>query len=93
MATEMLKARMTELPVTNLAQIQSITSLCKSCLPYELVSELGKSEDADWQFQAAVDFATRQVAELLERGAPGVHFYVLNKSAATAKVLEGVGWK
>lgn len=81
------------LPVTNLAQIQRITSLCKACLPDELVSELGKREDADWQFQAGVDFATRQVAELLERGAPGVHFYVLNKSAATAKVLEGVGWK
>ncbi len=81
------------LPVTNLAQIQRITSLCKACLPDALVSELGKREDADWQFQAGVDFATRQVAELLERGAPGVHFYVLNKSAATAKVLAGVGWK
>jgi methylenetetrahydrofolate reductase (NADPH) len=81
------------LPVTNLAQIQRITSLCKACLPESFVAELGRKDDADWQFQVGVDFATRQVAELLSRGAPGVHFYVLNKSAATARVLEGVGWK
>lgn len=81
------------LPVTNLAQIQRITSLCKACLPESFVKELGRKDDVDWQFQVGVDFATRQVAELLERGAPGVHFYVLNKSAATAKVLEGVNWK
>jgi methylenetetrahydrofolate reductase (NADPH) len=81
------------LPVTNLAQIQRITSLCKASLPESFVSELGRKDDADWQFQVGVDFATRQVAELLSRGAPGVHFYVLNKSAATARVLEGVGWK
>jgi methylenetetrahydrofolate reductase (NADPH) len=81
------------LPVTNLAQIQRITSLCKACLPQSFVTELSAKDDAEWQFQVGVDFATRQVAELLERGAPGVHFYVLNKSAATAKVLEGVGWK
>jgi methylenetetrahydrofolate reductase (NADPH) len=81
------------LPVTNLAQIQRITALCKACLPEQLVAELGKKDDPDWQFAAGVDFATRQVAELLERGVPGVHFYVLNKSAATAKVLEGAGWK
>jgi methylenetetrahydrofolate reductase (NADPH) len=80
------------LPVTNLAQIQRITSLCKARLPQEFVSELSRKDDPQWQFDAGVGFATRQVEELLARGVPGVHFYVLNKSAATAKVLEGVGW-
>lgn len=81
------------LPVTNLAQIQRITSLCKARLPEDFVAELGRKDDPEWQFQAGVDQATRQVAELLDRGVPGIHFYVLNKSAATAKVLEGVKWK
>lgn len=81
------------LPVTNLAQIQRITSLCKARLPEAFVQELGRKDDPDWQFAAGVAQATAQVAELLERGAPGIHFYVLNKSAATAKVLEGVKWK
>jgi methylenetetrahydrofolate reductase (NADPH) len=79
------------LPVTNLAQIQRITALCKAILPDEFIADLGQQDDADWQHQVGVDFATRQVAELLERGVPGVHFYVLNKSAATAAVLRNVG--
>jgi methylenetetrahydrofolate reductase (NADPH) len=79
------------LPVTNLAQIQRITSLCKAILPDDFVAELGKKDDPQWQHEVGVEFATRQVAELLERGVPGVHFYVLNKSAATLQVLRGVG--
>ena len=78
------------LPVTNLAQIQRITSLCKARLPDEMVAELGKREDADWQFQAGVRWAARQVQELIDSGVPGMHFYVLNKSPATAAVLEQV---
>jgi methylenetetrahydrofolate reductase (NADPH) len=78
------------LPITNLAQIQRITSLCKACLPDELVSQLGQKDDADWQFDVGVRWATRQVQELIDAGVPGLHFYVLNKSPATAAVLNGV---
>jgi methylenetetrahydrofolate reductase (NADPH) len=78
------------LPVTNLAQIQRITSLCGAKLPLSFVDRLSKSDDADWQFQVGVEFATRQVDELLKAGVPGLHFYVLNKSQAAAAVLEGV---
>jgi methylenetetrahydrofolate reductase (NADPH) len=78
------------LPVTNLAQIQRITSLCKACLPPDFVAELAQKDDADWQFEAGVRQATRQVQELIDAGIPGIHFYVLNKSYATAAVLKGV---
>jgi methylenetetrahydrofolate reductase (NADPH) len=78
------------LPVTNLAQIQRIASLCKACLPDDFVAELSAKDDADWQFAAGVRRATRQVQELIDAGVPGVHFYVLNKSPATAAVLEAV---
>jgi methylenetetrahydrofolate reductase (NADPH) len=79
------------LPVTNLAQIQRITSLCKACLPPDFVAELSQNgDDADWQFQAGVRQATRQVQELIDAGIPGIHFYVLNKSQATSAVLAGV---
>lgn len=78
------------LPVTNLAQIQRITSLCKARLPEAFVAELSKKDDADWQFAAGVREATRQVQELIDAGVPGIHFYVLNKSHATAAVLNGV---
>ena len=75
------------LPVTNLAQIQRITSLCKACLPDDFVAELGQKDDADWQFAVGVRWAARQVQELIDAGIPGIHFYVLNKSHATAAVL------
>jgi methylenetetrahydrofolate reductase (NADPH) len=78
------------LPVTNLAQIQRITALCGAVLPESFVSELSKKDDEEWQFQAGVDFATQQVKQLLNDGARGVHFYVLNKSQATSAVLRGI---
>ena len=78
------------LPVTNLAQIQRITSLCKACLPDDFVSELSQKDDADWQFQVGVRQAARQVQELIDAGVPGIHFYVLNKSPATSAVLNAV---
>ena len=79
------------LPVTNLAQIQRITSLCKSRLPAEFVAKLSQSPDADWQFEVGVKHAQTQLEGLLKAGVPGVHFYVLNKSQATAAVLEATG--
>ena len=79
------------LPVTNLAQIQRITALCGACLPDDFQSALAAMADsADGQFDVGVEFATRQVAELVAGGVPGIHFYVLNKSPATAGVLAGV---
>ena len=78
------------MPVTNLGQIQRIASLCGSKLPEKFVSDLGSRDDPDWQFQVGVDFAARQVQELIDSGVPGLHFYVLNKSTATSAVLRAV---
>jgi methylenetetrahydrofolate reductase (NADPH) len=55
-----------------------------------MVAELGERDDADWQFEAGVRWAARQVQELIDSGVPGIHFYVLNKSPATAAVLEQI---
>jgi len=80
------------LPVTNLAQIQRITSLCKARLPESFVAKLSERSDEHWQFEVGVEFAQQQVRDLLDRGVPGVHFYVLNKSQATRRVLEAVSF-
>ena len=77
--------------MTNFAQIQRITSLCGAKLPASFIRELeAQGDDVEGQFRAGVDFAIRQVKELLESGIPGIHFYVLNKSPATASVLRAV---
>ena len=78
------------LPITNLAQIQRITGLCGAHLPATLVDRMGQRSDDQWQMQVGVEFATRQVEQLVASGVAGLHFYVLNKSAATSRVLESL---
>jgi methylenetetrahydrofolate reductase (NADPH) len=79
------------MPVTNYAQIRRIASLCKARLPdaFTRAFEAAGADDAA-QFEAGVEFAARQVQGLLDGGVPGIHFYVLNKSPATARVLRQV---
>lgn len=80
------------LPITNFAQVRRITALCGAKLPAVLAQALERnSTDAAAQFEVGVDHATQQVRELLQGGVPGLHFYVLNKSPATAQVLRAVG--
>jgi len=76
------------LPITNFAQIKRITALCGAKLPPALASGLeAAGDDVEAQFALGVDFAVRQTRELIQAGVPGVHFYVLNRSEAAARVL------
>lgn len=76
------------LPVTNVAQIQRFASMCGAKLPPDFVAELERhADDAAGQFETGVEYAIRQAGELLAAGVPGMHFYVLNKSEATKRVL------
>jgi methylenetetrahydrofolate reductase (NADPH) len=79
------------LPVTNLGQIKRVADLCGAALPREFLARLeAHAEDPEGQFAVGVYHAARQVEELVEAGVPGVHFYVLNKSRATAHVLRAL---
>ena len=53
-----------------------------------LLSELVHGQTSASPSRIEVD---RQVRELLDAGVPGIHFYVLNRSPATSRVLEQVG--
>ena len=81
------------LPVTSLAQIQRIASMCGALLPEEFVARLGEDESPEWQHKVGVGYASDQVQELIDNDVDGMHFYVLNKSAATCEVLENVNLK
>ena len=79
------------MPVTNLSQIQRITSMCGAKLPKAFLARLSeKKDDADWQFDVGVEQAAQQAEELLSAGVPGMHFYVLNRSKATSRVLDSL---
>jgi methylenetetrahydrofolate reductase (NADPH) len=75
-------------PITNVAQIQKVTEMCGATISHEMRSELDARRDEP---EAALDFgvayATLQCAELLHHGAPGIHFYTLNRSPATRAIL------
>lgn len=79
------------LPVTNFAQIRRITSLCGARLPEDFLAALENAASDEEQFEVGVEFATRQVRELLDADVPGVHFYVLNQSPAAVRVLQSLG--
>ncbi len=78
-------------PVTNLSQIKTITGMCGATLPQALVEALEwRATDETAVLQLGVAYATLQCAELLARGAPGIHFYTLNRSPATRAILSAL---
>jgi methylenetetrahydrofolate reductase (NADPH) len=76
------------MPITRVSQIERMAQMCGSTIPDGLRREIHAREDDD---EAALDFgvayATLQCAELLAAGAPGIHFYTLNRSPATRAIL------
>jgi len=82
------------MPVLNFAQIKRITSMCGAVLPPGLANRLeAAQEDKEAQFKIGVDFAIGQCHDLLERGIPGIHFYVLNRSQACETILTTLGYQ
>lgn len=76
------------MPINDPKQIQRITSLCGTEIPAGLQAALERRADEPEAAQAlGVAFATLQCAELLRGGAPGIHFYTLNRSPATRAIL------
>ena len=79
------------MPITNVAQIERFTALCGACIPERLHRELERRADQpDAVENFGVAYATLQCADLLARGAPGIHFYTLNRSPATRAILSAL---
>lgn len=76
------------LPVTDLKQIQRISSLCGAKLPQDFVDALGSTDN---QFDVGIDQAVAQIEALTKEGIDGLHLYVLNKSKATAAIMRRLG--
>lgn len=79
------------MPITNVAQIRRITAMCGAQIPDELQSALERrAHDPEAVRELGVAYATLQCAELLEGGAPGIHYYTLNRSPATRAILSAL---
>jgi methylenetetrahydrofolate reductase (NADPH) len=77
------------MPVTSAEQIKRFTSTCGATLPQELVDQLEQMTggDSNAVLELGVAYTTLQAADLLAHGAPGIHFYTLNRSPATRAIL------
>lgn len=79
------------MPVTNVGQITRFTSKIGATIPEPLLDALRLREsDPDAVLQLGVAWATLQCAELLAGGAPGVHFFTMNRSPATRAILSAL---
>ncbi|HEV3216638.1 MAG TPA: methylenetetrahydrofolate reductase [NAD(P)H] [Vicinamibacterales bacterium] len=79
------------MPILSAAQIKRFVALCGADLPKPFVDELDR-RGADDEAVAAfgIEYSTRQAEELLRQGAPGLHFYTLNKARSTTAILKNL---
>jgi len=79
------------LPIISTSQIKRFVALCGAALPQPLLRELERRGDDDRAVaEFGIEFATRQCEELLREGAPGLHFYTLNKAGSTTAVVKNL---
>jgi methylenetetrahydrofolate reductase (NADPH) len=80
------------LPILNTRQIKRFTGLCGATMPPSLVSRLDACGDDDAHaMQLGIEYATEQCEALLRGGAPGLHFYTLNRAVSATEVLRNLG--
>ena len=76
------------MPVTNTAQIKRFTQMCGARIPDPLLAKLeAVAGDPEGVVEVGIEHATRQCRALLQGGAPGIHFYTLNRSLSTRTIV------
>jgi len=76
------------IPILSAAQIQKFTAMCGAEIPAVLAQRLSAvAQDDAATVALGIEYATEQCRELLAHGAPGIHFYCLNKAASVREVL------
>ena len=79
------------IPITSFGQVARICKLCDASIPADLDAAMaGLGGDAEAEALLGVAYAARQCEELLAGGAPGIHFYALNRAPGTRAVLSAL---
>jgi methylenetetrahydrofolate reductase (NADPH) len=81
------------MPITNVRQLERMATMSGASVPIELAQRLHAVADRPPEVRRiGVEHATVLCQELLDGGAPGLHFYTMNKAAATLEVCANLGW-
>ncbi len=79
------------MPITRVGQVERMATMCGASIPDGLRRELhARGDDPEAVLDFGVAYATLQCSELLAAGAPGIHFYTLNRSPATRAILSAL---
>jgi methylenetetrahydrofolate reductase (NADPH) len=79
------------MPVTNKSQIRRMAELSGAAFPAWLAERLDRTDDAEEIRRIGVEAATELCQGLLDAGAPGLHFYTMNRSTATSEIYANLG--
>ena len=80
------------MPVTNVSQIERFAALSGADFPSDLAERFhAVADDAEAVTELGVEVAAGMCERLLALGAPGLHFYTLNRSRSTIEVYEALG--
>ena len=74
------------MPIVSVANVRRMAALSNAKIPDELEAELDGVADDNATAEVGIRWATAQCRELLAEGAPGIHFYTLNRSPATRRI-------
>lgn len=75
------------MPALSLDQAKKFSGFCGTSIPAELSRRLVAAGDAEAQRKIGVEWAVEQIRELIARGAPGLHLYVLNRPDSALELL------
>jgi methylenetetrahydrofolate reductase (NADPH) len=79
------------IPITSFKQIERFTKMSGAHIPLELLEKLNENKDnPEKSYDIGLEFTINQCRELLRNGAPGIHFYTLNKSRAAVEIFESL---
>jgi methylenetetrahydrofolate reductase (NADPH) len=79
------------IPLTSHKQINRFINMAATSFPADLLEKMEEYRDNDEKaYQTGLDHSIRQCVDLLRNGAPGIHFYTLNKSHAAVEVFESL---
>lgn len=79
------------MPIVKATQIEKTVQLSGASLPHEFTSMISRYEfDPKGLYDAGVDYAVKQIRDLIDHGVDGVHLYTMNDPAVAIRVHEGI---